>query len=256
MAGNSMLYGIIGALGVVVAGGGLYIAKQHGAFDPPTTDAAVSASAPAPTPAPATPPPAPKAPVVVMPQPTPPPPAPAGPTAAEAEQLRLLVLDARRAITRGDFDSADRALDQAERIDPRSPDVLAARRDMRDAQQHAQREDRRVDAMVADARAAIARRDYASADRLLDQAEKIDGRDRGVQQARAELNVARQQAGRDNDRRVDGLVAQARTAIAHHDYATADRLLDQAENIDGRDRDVQQARAELNAAARPGPGRR
>jgi tetratricopeptide (TPR) repeat protein len=256
VADNSALYGIIGALGVVVVGGGAYIAKQHGAFDSATTTAAVTAPAPAPTPPP--PPPAPKPPVVVMPQPAPPPPppAPAGPTAAQAEQLRQLVLDARHAITRGDFSSADRALDQAERIDPHSSDAIAARRDLRDAQQRAQREDRRVDAMVTDARAAIARRDYAAADRLLDQAEKVDARDRDVQQARAELNAARQQTGRDNDRRVDGLVAQARTAIARHDYAAADRLLDQAEHIDARDRDVQQARAELNAVTRPGPGRR
>ena len=254
MADNSALYGIIGALGVVVVGGGAYIAKQHGAFDSATTTAAVTAPAPAPTPPP--PPPAPKPPVVVMPQPAPPPPppAPAGPTAAQAEQLRQLVLDARHAITRGDFSSADRALDQAERIDPHSSDAIAARRDLRDAQQRAQREDRRVDAMVVEARAAIARRDYAAADRLLDQAEKVDARDHDVLQARAELNAARQQAGRDNDRRVDGLVAQARTAIARHDYATADRLLDQAEHIDARDRDVQLARAELNAATRPGPG--
>jgi uncharacterized protein HemY len=189
-----------------------------------------------------------------MPQPAPTPPAPAGPTAAQAEQLRQLLLDARRAITRGDFNSADRALDQAEGIDPRSSDVVAARRDLRDARQHAQRGDRRIDAMVADARAAITRHDYSTADRLLDQAEKMDARDRGVQQARAELNAARQQANRANDRRVDALVAQARAAIAHRDYATADRLLDQAENIDARDRDVLQARAELNVATRPGPG--
>jgi len=258
VADNSALYGIIGALGVVMVGGGAYIAKQHGAFDSAKTTAAVAAPAPAPAPTPTPAPPAPKPPVVAAPQPappSPPPPAPAGPTAAQAEQLRQLVLDARHAITRGDFNSADRALDQAERIDPRAYDVVAARRDLRDARERAQREDRRVDAMVAEARAAIAHHDYAAADRLLDQAEKVDARDRDVQQARAELNAARQ-AGRDDNRRVDGLVAQARTAIARHDYAEADRLLDQAENIDARDRDVLQARAELNAATRPGPGRR
>ena len=259
VADNSALYGIIGALGLVVVGGGAYIAKQHGAFDSATTTAAVTAPAPAPapTPGPVPSPPAPKPPVVAAPQSAPPPPAPAGPTAAQAEQLRQLVLDARHAITRGDFNSADRALDQAERIDPRAYDVVAARRDLRDARERAQREDRRVDAMVAEARAAIAHHDYAAADRLLDQAEKVDARDRDVQQARAELNAARQ-AGRDDNRRVDGLVAQARTAIARHDYAEADRLLDQAENIDARDRDVLQARAELNAVTRPwpGPGRR
>ena len=32
MASNGALYGIIGALGVVVVGGGLYIAKQEGAI--------------------------------------------------------------------------------------------------------------------------------------------------------------------------------------------------------------------------------
>ena len=68
-----------------------------------------------------------------------------------------------------------------------------------------------------------------------------------ARQARAELANARLQADRENQR-VDQLVAQARAAISRHDYAAADRFLDQAENIDRRDRDVQQARAELNAA--------
>ena len=87
------------------------------------------------------------------------------------------------------------------------------------------------------------------AERLLNQAEQIDPRDRTIQQARAELANARLQADRENHR-VDSLVAQARAAIGRHDYAAADRLLDQAENLDSRDRDVQQARAELTAAQR------
>ena len=255
MAGNGALYGIIGALGVAVIGGGLYIAKQEGVFDQTAAVTAGPVPAPAPAPMPA-PPPAPKPPVVAAPQPSPPPPPPApSPGAVQAEQLRVLLLDARRAITRGDFADADRALDQAERIDPRSADVIAARRDLREAQQRANRDDRRIDALVTDARAAIARRDYAEANRLIARAEQLDPRDRTVQQARTDLARAIQ-ANRE-DRRVDQLVTQARAAIARHDYAAADRLLDQAENLDARDRDVQQARAELNAAQRPnGPGRR
>lgn len=187
MATNGPLYGIIGALGVAVIGGGLYIANDKGAFTTPAPTV-VATPAPAPTPAP-TPAPAPRPPVVT-PQPAPPPAVPTGPSAAQVQQLNQLVVDARRAITRGDFASADRALDQAERIDPRSSDVVAARRDLRDAQQHANRHDNKVDALVAQARAAIARHDYVQADRLLDQAEGIDARDRDVQQARAELNAA------------------------------------------------------------------
>ena len=181
MATNGMLYGIIGALGVAVVGAGVYIAKEQGAFDGQTTQA--TAPAPVATPAP-------------LPRPSPPVAAPQPPAAVpQTNQVNLLVTDARRAITRGDFASADRALDQAERLDPRSPDVIAARRDLRDAERTAGRQDRRderrVDALVAEARAAIARRDYGAADQLLDQAERIDARDRDVQQARAELNAQR-----------------------------------------------------------------
>ncbi|MBS0549325.1 MAG: hypothetical protein JSR24_16345, partial [Proteobacteria bacterium] len=137
MAGNGPLYGIIGALGVAVIGGGLYIANDKGAFT--TTPApTVAATTPAPSPAPRPP--------VVTPQPAPPA-APAGPTAAQAQQRDQLILDARRAITRADFAAADRALDQAERIDPRSSDVIAARRDLRAAQQHANRQDYKIDAL-------------------------------------------------------------------------------------------------------------
>lgn len=183
MASNGVLYGIIGALGGVVIAGGAYIAQQQGGFGIP----APSASAPAPaTASPAVPPtanppaPAPRPPITSV---------PATPSAAE-QQLRALLVDARRAITRGEYNAADRALDQAERIDPNNPEIVAARRDLRQAQQQANRDDRSVDALVMQARAAIARHDYAMADRLLDQAETIDSRDRQVQQARSELTDA------------------------------------------------------------------
>ena len=111
MASNGMLYGLVGAIGVAVVGGGLYIANDKGAF---STPAPVVAAAPAPIAAP--PVPVQRAPVVTpAPQPAP----PSGPSASQVQQINTLVLDARRAITRGDFNSADRALDQAERIDPR-----------------------------------------------------------------------------------------------------------------------------------------
>ena len=218
MANNSALYGVIGALGVVVVGGGAYIAKQHGAFDPATTTAAVTAPAPAPAP----------------------PGRPSGPQAAgrghaparstaaaspmpradssTGEQLRQLVLDARHAITRGDFSSADRALDQAERIDPRSSDVIAARRDLRDAQQQRAARGPARRELVADARAAIA----ATRIRCCRPAARPGGEDGFTRQRRAagpRRTQRRPTAGRPGDnRRIDALVAQARTAIGRHDY--------------------------------------
>ncbi len=181
--GNSnsgVLYAVIGALAVVVVGGGVYMFK----------DKAMSVVTPPLIASPVTTAPAPAPPVAAAAQPAPAPVVPADPTAAQLEQVRGLVNDARRAVTRGDFASADRALDQAQRIDPRSSDVIAARRDLRDAQQSTARKDQRVDALVAQARAAIARHDYVAGDRALDEAERIDGRDRDVQQARAALDAA------------------------------------------------------------------
>ena len=172
MADSAAPYAIIGGLAVVVAGAGLYIAQEHGAFDSRTI-AAVTAPSAVPVPAPS-------------PSPTL---TPTTPT-AEMSQVQRLVADARRAITRGDLAAAGRALDQAEPLDPRSTEVAAVRQDLRHAQQQVQRIERGVDTLVERARAAIARRDYAAADRLLDQAESIDGRDRAVQQARAELDTA------------------------------------------------------------------
>lgn len=263
---NNAIYGAVAALGLVVMGGAVYLASQEGrsgdttrtaAAPPPaaptvTPSPAPTPSAPAATPAP---PPAPKPPATATQQQQPTLPA-QGPTPsmAQLEQVRALVIDARRAIVRADFAAAERALVQAERLDPRSTDVTAARRDLRDAQERAARGDRRIDSLIAEARSAIARQDWTAAEQLLAQADQIDGKDRGVQAARAELANARQSSNREN-RRIDGLVRDARTAMARQDLSEADRLLGQAEQIDPRDRVLQQARAELNDARRQSGGR-
>jgi tetratricopeptide (TPR) repeat protein len=108
-------------------------------------------------------------------------------------QLAPLLNQARRAIERGDFITADRTLDEAERLYPNAPEVIAARRDLRAAQRQANQpgpQDMRVTVLLAAARAAIALGDYGSADRALDEAERIDPRDPAVRQARADLLAA------------------------------------------------------------------
>jgi len=184
MADSGAPYAIIAGLAVAVAGAGLYIAHQHGAFDARTI-AAVTAPSAVPVPAPSSS-------ATLTPTPA---------TTAEVNQVQRLIADARRAITRGDFAAAGRALDQADSVDPLSAEVTTARQDLRHAQQQVQRVERGVDTLVDRARAAIARRDYAAADRLLDQAETIDARDRDVQQARAELDNAQHAPERGRDDR-------------------------------------------------------
>ena len=175
---NGVVYGIIGVLSVAMVGGGLYIAKQQGAFEPSDKTAAVTAP-PSPAPAPPS--------AVAQPAAAPP---VNSPSRTEALFAQRLVSDARRALARGDFSTADTVLQQAERLAPQSAAVIAARRDFREAQQRGRESSTGVDTLVADARAAIVRQDYVAASRLLDQAETIDRGGRDVRQARAELNAA------------------------------------------------------------------
>ena len=175
-----MLYGLIGALCVIVAGGGFYIYQSN--QPKPAPEAAQAAPVAAPTP-PAPPPP-------VQAAPGAPPPAPAGPSASQLAQARASIADARRLATRGNFGDAEAALQNADAIVPGFAETATARReiaDMRTARGQTGRHDNQLTSLVAAARAAIARHDYGAADRALDEAEKIDARNPAVVQARNEL---------------------------------------------------------------------
>jgi hypothetical protein len=194
--GNGLLYALLGALCVVVAGGGYYIYLNKQDL-PAVSQAAPPAATPAPAPAPAPAPPPRQA-------------APAGPSADQLAQARAAIADARRMAARGDFTGAEMALQGADRTAPGLAETAAARRDIADlrtARGDARRDrgERRQDAtriatLVEAARAAIARRDYGAADRALDEAERIDARDPAVVRTRNELQEAAARPGRREDR--------------------------------------------------------
>jgi hypothetical protein len=194
--GNGLLYALLGALCVVVAGGGYYIYLNN--QDLPAVSQAVPPAAPAATPAPApAPAPAQQA-------------APAGPSANQLAQARAAIADARRMAARGDFTGAEMALQGADRSVPGLAETAAARREIADLRttrgdDRRDRGDRRQDAtriatLVETARAAIARRDYGAADRALDEAERIDARDPAVVRTRNEFLEAAARPGRRDER--------------------------------------------------------
>ena len=175
---NGLLYAIIGALVVVVAGGGFYLYKMDKIEPlPPVRVEAAKPAAPIP------------APPVAAPRPTPPPAAPAGPSAAQLSQARSYIADARRFATAGDFTSAETALQSADTTIPGFAETAAARREI--AEMRTARG--QLAPLINQARRAIERGDFINADRALDEAERIDPRDPAVRQARAEL-VAAQRA--------------------------------------------------------------
>ena len=193
--GNGLLYALLGALSVVVAGGGYYIYLNN--KDLPQVSQAAPPAAPAAAPAPA-------------PAPAPQQAAPAGPSASQLGQARAAIADARRMAARGDFTGAETALQGADRNAPGLAETAAARREIADLRTtrgdgRRDRADRRQDAtriatLVETARTAIARRDYGAADRALDEAERIDARDPAVVRTRTELLEAAARPGRRDER--------------------------------------------------------
>lgn len=193
-ANNGLLYGLVGALCVVVAGGGYYIYDHERTASAPLAQAA--APAPVPPPAPVAKP----APVATPAPVAPPVAAPAGPSASQLAQARAAIAEAQRLAGRGDFTGAETSLQNADRLVPGFAETATARREI--AEQRTTRGDGRRDrgdqrqdnnrlaALVDTARAAIARRDYGAADRALDEAERIDARDPQVVRTRSQLQEA------------------------------------------------------------------
>ena len=234
---NGLLYGIIGALCVVVIGGGIYVFKA--------SDKAAEVPVQAAAPAPPTPP-APAA-ATPRPAPAPAPAAPAGPSAAQIGHARALIIDARRFASLGDFAGAEGALQNADKAAPGFAEVAQARQDI--AQMRTARGE--LGPLIERTRGAIARGDFAAAERLVGEAERIDANAPEVIALRRDLRAAEQRQGsRPQDGRVTVLVTAARAAIALGDLAAADRALDQAEQVDPRDPAVIQARADFRAAQR------
>jgi len=227
--GNGLLYGIIGALCVVVAGGGFYQASQA----PLSPQQAAN---PAPVAAPSA------APAQAAPKP-----APTGPSASQLTQARQSIADARRLAMTGNFTEAETALESADRVIPGFAETAAARREIADMRT-ARAQNDAIGPVITRVRQAIARGDLAAAHRALEDAERINPNAPEVVEARRQLRAAERP-----DTRIASLVASAKAAIARHDYGAADRALDEAERIDGRDPAVIQTRNELlEAAARSG----
>jgi hypothetical protein len=78
-----------------------------------------------------------------------------------------LVTAGRRSTTQGDFVAADKSLDEAQRISPNLPELAIARAELERAMSDRARQDAEIKAVAASVDAAIARKQYADAERLI-----------------------------------------------------------------------------------------
>ena len=119
---NGLLYAIIGAL--AGRGRGRRLLPLQDGHGPALAARPLEAAKPA-APVPAPPP-------VAAPRPSPPPAAPAGPSAAQLNQARSYIADARRFATAGDFTSAEYLAAGADTAVPGFAETAAARREIAD----------------------------------------------------------------------------------------------------------------------------
>lgn len=185
-----------------------------------------------------------------------------------------LVAAARRSTTQGDFAAADKALREARAISANMPEIAIAGAELERAKADRARLDAEIRALAASIDAAIARKQYADADRLLADGTKRYPSYAGWPDLARHLAEARRatpaqtgnapmppaQAGpaapgpatdgatARRTSQLSRLVAAARDAIRRLDFAAAEREVAEAERIDAKAASVVEIRAELKAA--------
>lgn len=189
-----------------------------------------------------------------------------------------LVAAARRSIAQGNFAAADKALNDAHALSANMPEVVIARAELERAKADRGRTDAEIRSVAASVDAAIARKQYADAERLIadgtkrypsyggwaDLSRRLADARRATpaQTGNAPMPTATPTAPRPAQQAAPAapapaparnpqlmrLIAVARDAIQRLDFATAERQVAEAEKIDAKAESVIEVRAELKAA--------
>ncbi len=157
------------------------------------------------------------------------------------DQARELVGEARRLAAAGDFAGAEIALKKAEQAAPGVEETAQARRAITDLNTP----QGQLAAQLDRARSALDIGDNTTAEQAIAQAERLNAPAPAIDELRAKLQTAQRKDSRKDDH-IASLLAEMRTAAARHDFATANRALNEAARIDIQNRDVLKARDELN----------
>ncbi|MDP1964833.1 MAG: hypothetical protein Q8K93_21840, partial [Reyranella sp.] len=194
-----------------------------------------------------------------------------------------LVTAARRSTTQGDFAAADRSLTQAQAISATMPEIAIARAELERAKADRARQDAEIRVLAASADAALARKQYADAERLIADGKKAYPSYAGWAELSRRLADARRAtpalkgnapmpaqpaattpppaaatpapapapatvAAPPVAPQLARLVAVARDAIKRSDFAAAEKAVADAEKLDAKAASVVEVRAELKSA--------
>lgn len=172
-----------------------------------------------------------------------PPPVPTPNTAvAPAANPRLaeLVAVARDALKRSDLAVAEKAVADAEKLDPTAATVTALHDELESAKADRARQEAEARAVAASVEAALARMQFGEAERLIGEGSKRYPTFAGWSDLSRKLVL---------QRHVAELVSAGRNAIKRSDFAAAEKSVAEAEKLDAKAAAVIEVRAELKTAA-------
>jgi hypothetical protein len=157
---------------------------------------------------------------------------------------------ARSAITAGALDEAERLIADAEKVKKDHPDLDKIKAELQAARAAEQGKTRQAGTLLGQARAAIQRRDFAAAERLIEQAAQLAPNHPDLTAVREALRAAKETAS--TDQQVRALLGRAREAIARRAYDEAERLIAEAAKLSPNHAELAGAREELRRAKESG----
>ncbi|MGE0734485.1 MAG: hypothetical protein AB7G15_08515 [Alphaproteobacteria bacterium] len=163
-----------------------------------------------------------------------------------AQRVQRLVAEARQEIRQKDFAAADRAVDQAEKLSPRAPEVVAVRAELNRARADAARQETEIRTLTGSIDTALDRKQLPEAERLLADAVRRYPNHAGWTELQRRLAQAKTANERDarNKQAID-FVAAARRAATVGNWGQAEQSLKQAETAAPDLAEVKAARAEI-----------
>jgi hypothetical protein len=165
-------------------------------------------------------------------------------------QAADLIGKARAAIVSGALDEAERLIAEAEKAKKGHPDLERVKSELKVARAAEQAKIQQAGALLGQARAAIQRRDFASAERLIEQAAQMAPAHPDLAAVREALRAAKESAS--TDQQVRALLGRAREAIARRAFDDAERLIEEAAKLAPGHAELAGAREELRRARESG----
>jgi len=157
---------------------------------------------------------------------------------------------ARAAITAGALDDAERLIADAEKAKKDHPDLDKIKAELKTAREAAQDKIRQAGTLLGQARAAIQRRDFTTAERHIEDAAKLAPNHPDLSAVRESLRAAREQSTA--DQQVRTLLSRAREAIGRRNFDEAERLIAEAARVMPNHADLTAVRDELRRAKEQG----